>query len=235
MSEFLDKQFISDLGFIEPNVIAYKKDDFEVKYFENKNFYLMFKNGLRWMAWQPNSFYQAFEVYSHYILAEGHCICTGMGFLVREKWLLTKKEVTKLTVIEKNKEIIDYHNKFNPDIMSQIEVIHSDVYDYEGECDTLLIDNFEGDVTLFPHWLYSSKVITNKIKSNVMWMWPLESILSSCYRNYIGLSLSEIYYNIKKYFDLNTLPDLTEEQLFHFCYVHHRGNFGKCDFTKLRS
>jgi hypothetical protein len=66
-------------------------------------------------------------------------------------------------------------------------------------------------------------------------MWPMEAILDSCYRDYVGLSLYELYSNIKKYFDLKTLPDLTEKQLFHFCQVFFMGNFAKCDFTKIRS
>lgn len=234
MNQLLDKQFVCDLGFIKPNISEYEKDNFKVYTDDNKKFFML-KDGLRWMTWNEKTYNQVFEVYSHFILAHGHCVCTGMGFLIRENWLLSKKEVTKVTVIEKNIEVIDYHKKFNPDILDKIEVIHADVYDCAGQCDTLLIDNFEGELSLFPHWLYSTKLIATRIKSNITWMWPLEVILSSCYRNYIGLSLSEIYFNIKKYYDLDTLPDLTEEQLFHFCYVHHRGNFHKCDFSKLRS
>ena len=29
---------------------------------------------------------EAYELYSHYDLAKGHCICTGLGFGVRENW-----------------------------------------------------------------------------------------------------------------------------------------------------
>ena len=52
---------------------------------------------------------QAKQFYSHYNLAYGHVVCTGLGFGTREKWLSTKPEVTKITVIEANKQIIDYH------------------------------------------------------------------------------------------------------------------------------
>ena len=34
-------------------------------------------------------------------------------------------------------------------------------------------------------------------------------------------SAERIYDNIKKYFKLNTLPNLSEEQLFYFCAMHN--------------
>jgi hypothetical protein len=228
----LDKKTLYDLGFIKPNIVSYKKNDFEILE-KDENFFLKNKN-LRWMAFEKNH-REVFEVYSHFVLAEGHCVCTGMGFLLRESWLLNNKNVSKITVIEKNKDLIDYHYQFNRDIMNKIEIINMDVYEYKGTCDTLLVDHFEGGHILFPSFLRGFNVVCNNITNERSWMWPMEAILDSCYRDYVGLSLYELYSNIKKYFDLKTLPDLTEKQLFHFCQVFFMGNFAKCDFTKIRS
>jgi hypothetical protein len=235
--KLLDEKFLSDLGFVRPNIVPYKQDNNEVKFIEShKNSpsaFLYLQNNSRWMCLNSNLF-EVFNMYSHYKLARGHCICTGMGFLLRENWLLSKKEVEKITVIEKNKFIIDYHKKFNPDILDKIEVIHMDAFDFRGKCDTFLADNFEGPEHLEVTFLKAFKIMNENIKNEVSWMWPLESTLNKHYKNYIGLSLLEIYNNIKKFFELKTLPNLTEEELFEFCKIYYMGDFNKCDFSRIK-
>ena len=58
---------------------------------------------------------------------------------------MTKKEVSKVTVLEKNKEVIDYHKFINPKLFDDVEVIHFNAYDYKGKCDTLLLDHYEDE------------------------------------------------------------------------------------------
>ena len=36
------------------------------------------------MSYRIKDHDEAYELYSHYDLAKGHCICTGLGFGVRE-------------------------------------------------------------------------------------------------------------------------------------------------------
>lgn len=228
--------YLKSLGFTQPNIVEYKDENFQV--FCKENFHTLYINNARSMFWNSLDNKAVFEFYSHYDLAKGHCICTGMGFLLREKWLLNKKEVTKLTVIENNTDVIEYHRKFNKDVFDQIEVINMDVYDYQGKCDTLLMDNFEcnggWEFTYFePRFLSSLSHITSNIKSEVSWAWPIEEVLMNHYRDYIGLSLIEIYENIKTYFNLQTFPNLTESQLAHYCYHFSLGNFSLCHSSKL--
>ena len=202
-------------------IIPYKKNNTEIK-FDRKGVAILLNNNEQCMTWNPMTQEQLLEVYSHYYLAKGHCICTGMGFLLRESWLLEKKEVSKITVVEINKDLIDYHKKFNKNITDKIEIINSNVYDYKGKCDTLLIDNFETiNLENFNNCLISVKKINKNILSEVMWFWPLETILCAHYTSYIDMTLKQIYENIKKYFKLNTLPNLSEEQLFYFCAMHN--------------
>ena len=66
-------------------------------------------------------------------LLNGHCICTGLGLGVRENWILNKPGVTKVTVVEKNQEIIDYHKFINPRLFDDVEVIHCDANEYKGK------------------------------------------------------------------------------------------------------
>jgi len=200
-----------------PNIINYKFNNLEIKINNNGCATLLYNNE-QWMTWNPHTQEQLLELYSHYFLAKGHCICTGMGFLLRENWLLEKKEVTKITVIEINKDLINYHKKFNKNIIDKIEIINCNVYDYKGECDTLLIDNFEGiSINNIEKYLLSVKEINKNIRSNVMWFWPFESILNTYNKPYINMTLKEIYENIKKCYELDNLPNLSEKQLFDFC------------------
>lgn len=233
--------FLKSLNFSEPNIQEYSKNTFEVKKVnhvikgEEHSVFLLMQDNHRWMAWNKTNNKEVFELYSHYCLAKGHVICTGMGFLLREKWLLSKPDVSKITVIEINKNIIEYHKIFNPDILCNIEVINADVYNFKGKCDTLLIDNFEGGVEHNVHeysFLCGTKIICDNINHGLAWMWPMEDILNSHYKNYIGLSLSDLYNNIKKYFGLQTFPNLNEEQLFDFCSKHFIGDFTKCTFKE---
>ena len=76
--------------------------------------------------------------------------------------------------------------------------------------------------------------MNDNIKNEVSWMWPLESTLNKHYKNYIGLSLLEIYNNIKKYFELKTLPNLTEEELLDFCSKYYMGDFNECNFSRIK-
>ena len=68
-------------------------------------------------------------------LLEEHTLTTLLGLEKRylENWLLNKKEVTKLTIIEKNLGIIEYHrNMKKVQIFEKAEVIHADANEYVG-------------------------------------------------------------------------------------------------------
>lgn len=235
----MDYNFLKHHNFVKPNIQEYTNRDFVVEKQtrmvdgQNCDILVYKQNNQQWMSWNTATHQEIFELYSHYCLAKGHCICTGMGFLLRENWLLNNNNVSKITVIEKNKNIIEYHRMFNPEILEKIEVINEDVYTYKGKCDTLLIDNFEGH-----QWDYKLLKSVNKICNNIdhslAWTWPMEYILSLYYKNYIGMTLSEIYNNIKTFFDLKTFPNLNEEELLDFCHKYHCGDFYRCNFEKLK-
>jgi hypothetical protein len=215
-----------------PNIVKYKNNNISIT--KENNIWTLYANNNRWMTWDLSTNAQLFEFYSHYTLAKGHCICTGLGFLLRENLLLQKPEVTKITVIEKNEELINYHKNFNPRLMNKIEVINCDANDYKGRCDTLLIDNFEPNTNYFEYDLLCNVANINKnITCDVMWFWPLEHILNAHYKNYIGLNLQQIYENIKKYFGLTKLPVLSEKELLDFCKMFFMNNFNECNFTMV--
>jgi hypothetical protein len=215
-----------------PNLVNYENEKFSIK--KENNVWRYVRNNLEYMSWNAQTNEEVFQLYNHNRLAKGHCICTGLGFLLRESLLLQNPKVTKITVIEIDNELIEYHKQFNPEIIQKIEIINCDVYSYKGKCDTLLIDNFEGSLELFEfEFLNCANFISKNIDCDVMWFWPLESILNRHYKHYIGLNLQQIYNNIKKYFDLDKLPILSESELLDFCAIYFKNNFVKCDFDKI--
>jgi hypothetical protein len=194
-----------------PKVIPYEEENLIIEEVYIPNLRNVFKLSIeneKWMVYSIQNLEALFEVYSHYDLAKGHCICTGLGFGIREKWLLSKKEVTKVTVIEKNIEVINYHKKINPDLINQIEIVHCDASQYEGQCDTLLLDHYE----LLPFsnlddYFLNIKQCSNNIRHDTLWFWPLEYIISSKSRR-----KKKREYNLLRT-QFPTLPDIDKKQL----------------------
>ena len=218
-------RLLNQLNYTPPNLQLYNTDSCEVTFDSYNQMYRLSVEGEEWMSYRIKDHDQAYELYSHYDLANGHCICTGLGFGVRENWLLNKKEVSKLTVVEKSKEVIDYHKHINPKFFDDVEVIHMDAYEYTGKCDTLLLDHYEEDAANDMLVLQNASEISKHIECGTMWMWTLERIVAgrswqrSCkVGSYVSKTL--IYNEIKTRFDLDKLPDLSEEQLelYYFMY-----------------
>ena len=93
---------LKQFNYTSPQLQEEEWENIKIQSNGNGYYYLLIDD-VQWMAYDENTHLEAFEVYSHYCLAKGHVVVTGLGFGVRENWLLTKNEVTKLTIIEKNK------------------------------------------------------------------------------------------------------------------------------------
>ena len=201
----------------------------ELKPYEGKNIfvkevnnqYQLIVNGKQWMSYNYITHYQASELFSHYHLAKGHCICTGMGFGVRENWLIQKKEVTKITIIEKNEQVLEYHKYINSPFLKECEVIIGDASEITGKCDTLLLDHYE--LESHNYIIDDVKKISNNVDCEALWFWPLERIIDS-YKNdnkrFFNSSHYEIYLKIKNDFKLSKLPNINENILNLFCFLH---------------
>jgi len=225
----LNENFLYDLGFKEPQIVESDIHELSIKKFQDT--WIMQQNGQQFMVWDK-SLREVFEIYSHFKLAKGHCICTGLGFALRENWLLNNQNVTKITVLESNKLVIDYHKKFNPEIMEKINVINIDARSFVGKCDTLLIDSYADNLPIY-EYINFSKIIMDNVNCETSWFWPLEYILCMHYRNYVGLPLNKIYNNLKKYYEMKTLPNLSEKELFDFCHKFFIGDLTPCNFDKI--
>jgi hypothetical protein len=203
----LNKLFLENLKFKSPNIVEDKINELEIKLNPRNTFELRVKNVL-WLKHNLNTLCSVMEMYSHYMLAEGDVICTGLGFGLRENWLLSNNKVKKILCIENCKELIEYHNKHNPILMRKIKVINKDAEKYIGKCDTLLIDHYEEGSDDFI--LNKVEKVVKNIKHKKLWFWRIENMLT-----YIP------YLNLRKKF--STLPDLNKGQIKHFMTIYFHG------------
>lgn len=159
-----------------------------------KNNYVLKVNDEVWMTFGSTK-QQAYEVYSHNWFAYGDVICTGLGFCVREKMLLSNPRVKSITVLERSQDLIDYQRQINPDIMEQLNVVCCDANKYIGSCDVLLVDHFERMSDRRKSVISASKNIQHK----VLWWWTADNL---------GW---EDYQQLSK--QLPTMPNLNRDQL----------------------
>ena len=84
------------------------------------------------------------DLYSSFLVAEGHCVLSGLGLGVLANWVLEKPDVTKVTVIEKSSDVISLNRKLGLLENPKMEVICSDINLLENiSCDVLLLDHYE--------------------------------------------------------------------------------------------
>ena len=193
-----------ETNYSPPKLIPFSHNEIDVVFKENS--YFLYENGQRWMSYNTDTHCQALQVFSHYDLAKGHCICTGLGFGVRESWLLKKPGVSKITVIEKNKNIIEYNKIVNPELMKNVEIINGSASNYRGKCDTLLLDHYE---LQSPDYIFNDveRCIKN-IKSQATWFWPLEGFISREKGNNL-----EVYKNFAMKYNLFSFPYIEKKKL----------------------
>lgn len=203
---------------IIPNIQTYKSNSTTVSYDEKTNQFILSESGNRWMTFNYSNQIQIKEIYSHYYYAHGHCICTGLGFGIRENFLLQKPEITKITVLEKNYDVIEYNKIINNKLMKEIEVIHIDANDYKGKCDALLLDHYEFNSVYSNNRqiLTNASLISKNINSNVTWFWPLENIIEDVMKQELNLSIKETYDKIIKIYDIKNAPNPEENVLLNF-------------------
>lgn len=216
------KNFLDFFQYKNPNiVINYKSDNSKLRIIQNYNNtqVSLFDDKDKWISYDKKYKTSIWEIFSHYWIADGVCICTGLGFALRESWILTKKNISKLIVLEKCKELIEYHQKFNSHITDNIEIINIDANEYVGECDTLLLDHYENETN--EEIIKSTKNILNNIDCKKLWLWPLELMIEESKEEHE--SYLDSYNKIKLETNLLKLPNLSEEELKLFVFTFLNG------------
>jgi hypothetical protein len=223
------------LNYTPPTIKSGNFGSFDIRENQPGYFYLYINNE-QWMAYNTNSHLEAYEVYSHYTLAKGHVIVTGIGFGVRETWLLTKPEVTKLTIIERSKELIDYHKSINSAFLNdpRVEVVNCDASEYKGSCDVLLLDHYE--LAEYESILSNVKHVHDNIECKTMWFWPFERIIMHSRRwhtfndkPYNLITKYEAYQLLKKNWGLDKLHEFSEDDINLMCMMFHSKLFSQSE------
>jgi hypothetical protein len=227
---------LQHLNYTPPSLESGNFGSFEIR--ENQpGYYYLYINDEQWMAYNTNTHLEAYEVYSHYILAEGHVVVTGMGFGVRENWLLTKPGVTKLTIIERSKDLIEYHKKMNSAFLNdpRVEVINCDATEYKGSCDVLLLDHYE--LSDYESILANVKIVHDNIECKTMWFWPFERIIMHSRRwhsfndaPYQLITKYEAYKLLKKNWKLDKLHEFSEGDINLMCMMFHSKMFSQSEW-----
>ena len=162
------------------NILPLKKGNATIiKENNNHNLYL---DDILLMSYNEKTKLQAKQLYSHYQLAKGDVLCSGLGLGIRENWLIKKEEVESVTVVEKSKDVIDIFSNKN-----QISIINEDIYNYKGKCDVLLLDHYIHP----PNDLNNIKKILKNIECKIVWWWGIEELLKNgdIMQNYLKLKM----------------------------------------------
>lgn len=175
------------------------------------NCFLLEYDNKQHMCYNTKTHKELYELINHINLAQGKVITTGLGFGIRESFILLKPEVTQLVVIEKNKDVIDYHKNLNNDFIHdpRLTIINADANEYVDICDVLLIDHYQdGDVlSNIDSWFKIASNVQKNIKSDVTWAWPIEYFLNKHHDEMYSL-----YYSFK---DKINLPHLSLNELYY--------------------
>jgi hypothetical protein len=196
-------EFLKSFNYEVPKIVENSAPDLNIVKKNGK--YELYINGEGWMAYNSNHA-EAYQLFSHYYIASGYVISTGLGFAVRELWLLNNPKVKSLTIIEKNQDLIKYHKKINPSIFDKAEIICCDANDYKGKCDTLLLDHYEFETSQEIN--SNVKKLCNNIECEKMWFWPYESQIINKLREEKNQNIKDVYDSLKKSLGLDKLPNL---------------------------
>jgi hypothetical protein len=226
---------LKHLNYTQPTLKCGNFGSVEIR--ENEpGYYYLYINGEQWMAYNTKTHLEAYELYSHYILAEGHVIATGMGFGARENWILSKPNVTKLTIIELSEDLIGYHKQLGSSFLKdpRVEVINCDASEYKGSCDVLLLDHYE--MLDSESTLANVKLVQDNIECNTMWFWPFERIIMDLRKMHTFnneprtlITKYDAYKILKDNWKLDKLHDFSEDEINLMCMMFHSKMFSQSE------
>ena len=113
---------------------------------ERGNAYILYVDELKWMIAEKNSNRPMKEFFSSYDLASGNVLLSGLGFGILAQWIAKKAEVSSVTVIEQNQDVLDLflkNNKLDPKVKVYINDIKT--YTDNQHYDWAILDHYEED------------------------------------------------------------------------------------------
>jgi hypothetical protein len=212
-------EFLKKHNFIVPKICLYEDENLEITLERSKNpphFFLYLnteKYKKDWVTYYPIDHSLGYYFFPEYSMAYGHVLVSGLGMNVLPNWIATKPEVTKITVIENNKYLIDYVKEYGY-IDSKIDIIHADANSFIWDCDVFFCDhNYGKTYSLDEKSIdYINKLLEN-IKCDIVWY---QRILKISDYNY------DTYQNLRKL--VSKLPDINKEKFELYKRLYH-GNY----------
>jgi spermidine synthase len=155
-----------------PKIVIREGSINNVSIVKNNTFYYLLVDNEQWMYLDTSANIQLREFYSSYDLAENNVLLSGWGFGILPQWIASKESVKSVTVVEKNKEVIDLfllHNSINP----KIKIVVSDIRKYH--------DNTFYDWAIFDHYELERvptkedfDLLSNNLNFKNLWFWSIE-------------------------------------------------------------
>lgn len=175
-----------------------KSENFEIRELQGPEFELYVK-GERWMNITPIHNITIKQLYSHYDIAKGNVLITGLGFGIAALWVASKPGVSHVTVVEKTPEVIEAFLASNqkPENMT---IICEDANEFSSDehFDCILADHFENE-----HYfeiIDSVKSLVERVPNyGVLWFWPLEQIYATFSILQYGKFSEHIHYEAFRY------------------------------------
>jgi hypothetical protein len=158
-----------------PKIATGSKGNIEIRHVENRDGYFLYADGIQWMATSLDFLHAKDTLYSQFDLAYGDVLLTGLGFGILAKALTQKEEVTSVTVVELNKDVIDQYISVNGSD-EKIIIINDNASTYTSDhkYDCLLPDHYE---TQNIDWKISDmNLLASRVRHDVFWPWSIEDI-----------------------------------------------------------
>jgi hypothetical protein len=170
-----------------------------VKIIDLNNSFLLYKNDEKWMNYTNLDDRNIRDLYAMYDQAYGNVLISGLGFGIILKWIESKPEVKKITVLEISQDVIDLFLESNT-VSSKVKIIQSDasIYNTNTEYDCIFLDHYE--IQGLDFVLEDMRLFSERIKHKVFWAWPLELIYMFKMYEFSYSGKNHILNDIKKEF-----------------------------------
>jgi hypothetical protein len=158
-----------------PNIVPGIYGEAEIEYIESEETYKLSHKGVPWMGTDKHFISGRDLMYSQYDLAYGDVLITGLGFGILAKALCQKPEVTSVTVVELNEDVIDAYLAHNK-IEEKLTIVLDDAsyYTTSKKFDCVLPDHYELQTL---NWtIRDMNKMAERIKHKVFWPWSIEEI-----------------------------------------------------------
>jgi hypothetical protein len=165
------------------------------------------------------------EFYGCYEISRGHVLTSGLGFGIFPTILSQKDDVERITVVEKNKNVIDLF-KENNKYSKKINIVNDDINIFSSTYffDTIVLDHYESES--YGDQIENMRQIHKNIPNHrTFYSWRIEKIYVELMLNgeFSQIEKKNDWGKFKKVLQIDSLPNLSHSQLKDFCSMYING------------